>query len=330
MLSREMRSNDWRINGLERKLNALSAKIDELLEEGGDGGDTGGDNTGGNEQPPSGGDNTDNCNCVSYTAGNGITINDNNAINVNYNEETMELIDGKLSVKASGDNTGGDTGSGGKLTFKLNENIMYRIVAINEQYSVYTTTQTFNGTPTAIDSVVAIYHVDNETNFTNSNLDNFTGGDWRSFLSSDYTIRVGDMLYTPDDGRPPYTIANMETNDGSKRTVFVAYSQGCVDTDPSKRSVRTIGTPASMKDRVVLEDGSTDFGGEPYFEVTADFFGTAVTADYVNRGILMYVVSDNIYNVTNAMESLDSITSDMYVMIVASGTHADAFELSYH
>ena len=45
------------------------------------------------------------CKCVPYTAGDGININGDNIINVKYNEETMELIDGKLSVKAGGENT---------------------------------------------------------------------------------------------------------------------------------------------------------------------------------------------------------------------------------
>lgn len=58
MLNKEMRNNDWRINTLERKINALNTKLNELIEEGIGGGESGGDNTGGNEQPPYGGDNT--------------------------------------------------------------------------------------------------------------------------------------------------------------------------------------------------------------------------------------------------------------------------------
>lgn len=46
MLNKEMRNNDWRINALERKINALNVKLDELIEDG-IGGESGGDNTGG-------------------------------------------------------------------------------------------------------------------------------------------------------------------------------------------------------------------------------------------------------------------------------------------
>ena len=282
MLSREMRNNDWRINGLERKLDALNTKLNELLEEGVDGG-SGGDNTG-------------------------------------------------------GDTGGGDTGggSGGKLTFKLNENIRFYITTQqtrDKRYSVYTTTQSFNCAPTAIDSIDAVYLVNNDTSFESSELANFTGGDWRDYLSSDYTIRLGDTLYTTSESsrRPPYSIANMETDNGSPRTIFIAYSQG-IDVQTKDQTVRTIGTPAIMPKRILLfSGGSTGSSSvENFFEVTTDFFGTDVTEDYTNKGILEWSTSNNSYILTDNMQLLDSVTSNMYVMIMASGIYADAFELSYH
>ena len=273
MLSREMRNNDWRINGLERKLNTLNTKINDLLEEGG------------------------------------------------------------------GDNTGGSTG-GGKLTFKLNENIRYYgSVAYDNDPAyrvVYITTQTFNGTPTSIDGVDAIYNVTSSTDFGSSYLDDILGGDWR-FLSSDYTIRVGDTLYTTDganDGSfPPYTIATMETDNGSPRTIFTAYSDGYTPINNTvQRCVRTIGTPAAIRTRFIPMNGNPRIVNRAgnYFEVTTDFFGTAATEEYVNKGILQWSIYNARYELTNNRQLLDSVTSNMYMMIMASGVHVDAFELSYH
>ena len=54
---------------------------------------------------------TNSCKCVPYTAGDGININGDNVINIEYNTDTMELVDGKLSVKAGGESTGGSGSS---------------------------------------------------------------------------------------------------------------------------------------------------------------------------------------------------------------------------
>ena len=284
MLSREIRSNDWRINGLERKLDALNAKLNDLLEEGVDGGNDG-DNTG-------------------------------------------------------GDNTG-NGGSGGKLTFKLNENIKFYCSALYDDDPrhrvVYTTTQTFNITPTAIDSIDGVYLIYNGTDFTTilGQLDDVTGGDWR-FLSSDYTIRVGDTLYTTDRSGsyyPPYTFATMETDNGTPRTIFTAYSQGGMYlNNANRRWVRTIGTPAAIRSRFIPMNGIPITGDtdDNRFEVTTDFFGTAATEEYANKGILTWNASNNIYELTNDMQLLDSVTSDMYMMIMVNHTYADAVEVSYH
>ena len=309
MLSREIRSNDWRINGLERKLDALNSKLNDLLEEGvggGSGGGTGGGSGGG-------------------TGGGGSGGGD--------------------SGGGSGGGTGGG-GSGGKLTFKLNENIRYITSgSLNASspsgsvWSVYTTTQTFNIAPTAIDGIDALYLVDNGTDFITFvvHLDDVLGGDWR-FLSSDYTVRVGDTLYTTDDATiPPYTFATMETDDGSPRTVFAAYSRGANDlgyTYSPSLVVRTIGTPTAIRNRVLSPNGVpyTSTTGGVAFTLTTDYFASSeLLEEYKSNGTLY--VKDNLdgtnFTITDNMELFDSVLSNIYV-VVTPPSEIDSFEVTYH